>query len=104
VCYPNLTASKLVAISIFMNFLFDLFAFSLQIFFSLQINKSLLVLLLNKWKLSYFICYRYLNLNIGVAGPELRGYSFNALEIFGVKMGEFSVIVWKFSEERSTAF
>jgi len=39
-----------------------------------------------------------------VAGPELRGYSFNALEIFGVKMGEFSVIVWKFSEERSTAF
>ena len=59
-CYPNFTASKFVAMSIFMKFLFH-FAPSLKIVSLCKKNNFLLVLLLQtRCKLSYFIGYRCL--------------------------------------------
>jgi hypothetical protein len=59
-CYPNYTALSFVAISILMIYLFDVFAFSLEFVSLLKIYNSMLLLLLNICKLSYFI--KYLNL------------------------------------------
>jgi hypothetical protein len=61
-CYPNFSASKFVAISIFM--IFSFISYSLEFVSLDKKDYAPMLLLLNRCKFFYFIMYNYLTFRV----------------------------------------